>query len=165
MKGFPDLPPLWLILFLGLNWAFAQVLPGLAVSGAMGVASWALIVAGLSLIVWAAVWFWRRKTTIEPHHDPQALIVEGPFRVSRNPIYLGLLIILLGSVVGRGQPFGLVLVAVCGPRRGAIACGFWRGGGGLSSSNTALDMTDALKGLIGLRLWGCLCTSIKVGRK
>ncbi len=112
MKGFPDLPPLWLILFLGLNWAFAQVLPGLAVSGAMGVASWALIVAGLSLIVWAAVWFWRRKTTIEPHHDPQALIVEGPFRVSRNPIYLGLLIILLGSVVGRGQPFGLVLVAL-----------------------------------------------------
>ncbi len=61
-----------------------------------------LALAGLALIGWAALWFWRKKTTIEPHHAPTALIVEGPYRLSRNPIYLGLLAILTGAVVWLG---------------------------------------------------------------
>jgi len=40
------------------------------------------------------------------------LIVEGPFRWSRNPIYLALLLILLGAVIGRGQPLCLIWVAL-----------------------------------------------------
>lgn len=112
MKGFPDLPPLWLFLFLVANWGLAWIWPGVASGPVLDGLSWGLIGIGLALIVWAAVWFWRRKTTIEPHHDPQALIVEGPFRVSRNPIYLGLLVILLGAVIGRGQPLGLILVGL-----------------------------------------------------
>ncbi len=112
MKGFPDLPPIWLVLFLVLNWALARVVPGFQTGPVTGALSWGLIAIGLGLIGWAAFWFWRRKTTIEPHHDPQALIIEGPFRISRNPIYLGMIVILLGSVIGRGQPLGLGLVAV-----------------------------------------------------
>ncbi len=111
MKGFPDLPPIWLVAFLVLNWAVALVLPGWS-SGLLEGASWALIGLGLGLIGWSAYWFWRRRTTIEPHHMPGALIVEGPFRISRNPIYLALLIILLGAVIGRGQPLCLILVAL-----------------------------------------------------
>jgi len=111
MKGFPDLPPLWLALFLVLNWAVATALPGFT-GAAFTVISWGLIALGLALIGWSAFWFWRRKTTIEPHHAPGVLIVEGPFQVSRNPIYLALLIILLGAVIGRGQPLCLILVAL-----------------------------------------------------
>ncbi|MEM7469730.1 MAG: isoprenylcysteine carboxylmethyltransferase family protein [Pseudomonadota bacterium] len=111
MKGFPDLPPLWLALALVLNWALARMVPGFSVGAFATSVSWTLIGAGLFVIGWAAVWFWRRKTTIEPHHDAQVLIVEGPFRFSRNPIYLALLVILLGAVIGRGQPLGLGLVA------------------------------------------------------
>ena len=58
--------------------------------------------AGFVLILWAALWFWRKRTTIEPHHDPSALIVEGPYRLSRNPIYLGMLAILTGAVLWQG---------------------------------------------------------------
>lgn len=111
MKGFPDLPPLWLVLFLVLNWAVASVLGGWT-SLVLSTLSWGLIVLGLALIGWSAFWFWQRKTTIEPHHAPGALIVEGPFRLSRNPIYLALLIILLGAVIGRGQPLCLVFVGL-----------------------------------------------------
>lgn len=111
MKGFPDLPPLWLALFLVANWAIARTVPGLVVGPTSTVLSWGLIVIGLALIGWSAFWFWRRKTTIEPHHDPQALIVEGPYRLSRNPIYLGMVVILLGAIIGRGQPLCLILLA------------------------------------------------------
>jgi len=111
MKGFPDLPPLWLVLFLVLNWAVATALGGWDSAVLRGL-SWGLIGVGLALIGWSAFWFWRRKTTIEPHHAPGVLIVEGPFRVSRNPIYLALLIILLGAVIGRGQPVCLLFVGL-----------------------------------------------------
>ena len=110
MKGFPDLPPLWLALFLVLNYGVARVVPGVPVGAATGGLSWVLIGAGLLLIGWSALWFWRRKTTIEPHHTPQALIVEGPYRLSRNPIYLALAMILLGAVIGRGQPLSILLL-------------------------------------------------------
>ncbi|GFE63645.1 methyltransferase family protein [Litoreibacter roseus] len=110
MKGFPDLPPLWLLLFLALNWAIAKAIPGNPGSRFLDTLSWGLIGIGLLLIGWSALWFWRRKTTIEPHHTPDALIVEGPYKVSRNPIYLAFVIILIGAVIGRGQPLNLVLV-------------------------------------------------------
>lgn len=110
MKGFPDLPPIWLVVFLVLNWAVALVLPGWS-GAALSTISWVLISAGLALIGWSAFWFWRRKTTIEPHHSPGVLIVEGPFHISRNPIYLAMLVILLGAIIGRGQPLCLVFLA------------------------------------------------------
>ena len=56
-----------------------------------------------SRIGWSAWWFWRKKTTIEPHHTPTALIVEGPYRLSRNPIYLALLVLLVGYVLRLGS--------------------------------------------------------------
>lgn len=110
MKGFPDLPPVWLVAFLILNWGVSKLLPGFPVGVFTANLGLSLIVIGLALIGWSAFWFWRRKTTIEPHHAPKTLIVEGPYRLSRNPIYLAMVIILLGSVFGRGQPLSLILI-------------------------------------------------------
>ena len=110
MKGFPDLPPIWLVGFLLLNWIISRVIPGNPSAPVLVLVGWGLVGLGLVLIVWAALWFWRKKTTIEPHHAPGTLIVEGPYRLSRNPIYLGMLVILLGAVIGRGQPVALILV-------------------------------------------------------
>ncbi|WP_298297667.1 isoprenylcysteine carboxylmethyltransferase family protein [uncultured Litoreibacter sp.] len=112
MKRFPDLPPVWLVVFLVLNWAIEKVVPGFPVGTFTTALSWSLIGLGLALIGWAAAWFWRRKTTIEPHHMPHKLIVEGPFRLSRNPIYLAMVIILIGAIFGRGQPISLFLLPI-----------------------------------------------------
>lgn len=103
MKGFPDLPPVWLVMGLGLAWVMATYLPLVRLFGpvlqAVGIM---LALAGFGLILWAALWFWRKQTTIEPHHEPRRLIVEGPYRLSRNPIYLGMLAILTGAVLWHG---------------------------------------------------------------
>jgi len=103
MKGFPDLPPIWLLLGLVLAWLLAGYLPLVRVFGPVfqGVGL-LLSFAGVALIVWSAWWFRQKKTSIEPHHDPTALIVEGPYRYSRNPIYLGMLAILTGAVLWHG---------------------------------------------------------------
>lgn len=76
----------------------------------LSIVGWGLFAVGLVLIGWSAFWFWRRNTTIEPHHVPKTLIVEGPYQLSRNPIYLGMATILAGVIVWLGQLLCLALV-------------------------------------------------------
>jgi protein-S-isoprenylcysteine O-methyltransferase Ste14 len=40
---------------------------------------------------------WRAKANILPHRAATALVTHGPFAFSRNPIYLGNTILLLGA--------------------------------------------------------------------
>lgn len=114
MKGFPDIPPMWWAGSVAIIYAAKWVAPWAHVhAGLLSVLASLLFVAGLSLIVWSAIWFRRKKTPIEPHHTPKALIVEGPYRLSRNPIYLALVLLTaaftlrFGSIVGVLATFGL----------------------------------------------------------
>ena len=110
MKGFPNLPPIWLLLGLVLAWLLANGLPLVRLVGpAWQAAGLLMALAGTALILWAALWVRRKRTTIEPHHAPGRLIVEGPYRFSRNPIYLGMLAILTGAVLWHGALSGLPL--------------------------------------------------------
>lgn len=102
-KGFPDWPPIWFAGFCAAAWLLAREVPLVV---AFGPLFWGLglllIAGGLVLIGWSALWFWRKKTPIEPHHTPKALIVEGPYRWSRNPIYLAMVAMLTGYVLWLG---------------------------------------------------------------
>ncbi|MFT6932720.1 MAG: protein-S-isoprenylcysteine O-methyltransferase Ste14 [Paracoccaceae bacterium] len=113
MKGFPDLPPIWLAGFLILAWLLARIFPIMFVFGptlqTLG-AVFSLI--GLAMIGWSATWFMRKKTTIDPHETPEVLIVEGPYRFSRNPIYLGMVAILIGFVVWLGALSTVILPGI-----------------------------------------------------
>lgn len=70
------------------------------------------IVAGVALIAWAFRLFIRKQTTHNPLEMPTALVATGPYRVTRNPMYWGLTLILLGIglVVGT-WPFLLPPIA------------------------------------------------------
>jgi len=46
--------------------------------------------------------FHRRHTTHDPFGEPSALATTGSYRVSRNPMYLGVALILLGAALVRG---------------------------------------------------------------
>ncbi|MEM8658584.1 MAG: isoprenylcysteine carboxylmethyltransferase family protein [Pseudomonadota bacterium] len=100
MRLTPDLPPVWLGGFALMAWVLGQFLPLVTfdVTPLGRVAIW----AGLAIIIWSAVWFWRKKTPIEPGHAPKALIIEGPYRINRNPIYTGLVMILVGFALNQG---------------------------------------------------------------
>ncbi|CUH81983.1 Putative protein-S-isoprenylcysteine methyltransferase [Tritonibacter multivorans] len=108
MKGFPDIPPIWWAGSVAVIYAAHWALPTLHVSSAaLDWASRACLWIALAGIAWSALWFWRKRTPIEPHHTPQALIVEGPYKVSRNPIYLALVLLTLSVALGKGSVIGL----------------------------------------------------------
>lgn len=65
---------------------------------------------GLWFVLWVNAIFRRVGTTIKPFEESSFLVTEGPFRISRNPIYLGMCITLFGVAVllGSLSPFLVV---------------------------------------------------------
>jgi len=57
---------------------------------------WLTVGIGLTLFVWTLWTFARHRTTVNPYAGASALCASGPFRFSRNPIYLGDWFILTG---------------------------------------------------------------------
>ena len=75
---------------------------------ALGVA---MIALGLGLDVWAMATMRRAETNILPHRAAGKLIDYGPFAISRNPIYLGNTLAVLG-IAGALNTGWLVLATV-----------------------------------------------------
>ena len=67
------------------------------------------------LNIWTDQLFKKVNTTVKPFEKPSKLIQKGPFKISRNPMYLGmaLLLIGIGFVLGSITSFvGFVLFIV-----------------------------------------------------
>jgi protein-S-isoprenylcysteine O-methyltransferase Ste14 len=94
------IPPLALtLLLLAAAWLCARALPQLAL-GVPGAVAIGALVAGLGLLVCGAgvVSFRRAGTTVDPRTPERAssLVCGGIYRVSRNPMYLGFLLLIAG---------------------------------------------------------------------
>lgn len=57
---------------------------------------WVAIVLGTALIGWAMATFAVRKTAIYPNRPAREMVAEGPYRISRNPMYVALTVITCG---------------------------------------------------------------------
>ncbi len=70
------------------------------------------IVAGAIFNISADRAFKEVNTTVKPFEEPTCLMTEGVFRISRNPMYLGMLLILFGLsiLLGSISPFIVVLI-------------------------------------------------------
>jgi protein-S-isoprenylcysteine O-methyltransferase Ste14 len=71
-----------------------------------------LLVSGVALNVAATRQFARRHTPVRPSAEPGALVTDGVFRFSRNPMYLGIALILVGAALALATPLGLITVPV-----------------------------------------------------
>lgn len=94
----------------GFGWLAADF--NLPVEVRRGVAL-TLIIGGLLLDGMAAGLFRRRGTAVEPWKPSTALITDGLYRYSRNPIYLGFAITYLGFAVAMDSWVVLLLLAPC----------------------------------------------------
>ena len=111
VRDFPDLPPVWMLGHGAAAWALDWWLPIVRFDGSFVRGSGIVVAStGVVLAVWAALWFVRKRTTIEPREEPAALIVEGPFRINRNPIYTGMALVLVGFALWLGSLSALVVV-------------------------------------------------------
>jgi protein-S-isoprenylcysteine O-methyltransferase Ste14 len=94
--------PLWLLglIVVVLLVDSSMQLPAIIQHRPAGIA---LIVAGFAFSAWARLAFKRNSAEIYPWSEAHStLVTRGPFRFSRNPMYLGLLVIGLGAALVAG---------------------------------------------------------------
>ena len=82
------------------------------VSRAVQVAGGTMVVAGLVFAYWGILTFWRRRTAIYPNRDASTLVIEGPYRFSRNPMYSGMIVAYVGGAAVVQSMWPLVLLPV-----------------------------------------------------
>jgi protein-S-isoprenylcysteine O-methyltransferase Ste14 len=106
-------PPLWAVLAGVLIWASARFLPQFTYNfPGQSVVANSFFGAAIALGVVAVASFLMKGTTISPHTPDKtsSLVTTGLYRFTRNPMYLALLLALIGFAVARGHPLGLVPV-------------------------------------------------------
>jgi len=105
-------PPVVLVLCGAIAWllpaAWASPLPRAA-----HLAGIAIAIFGLCLNIAPKRVFRRHGTTVNPLHPERStqLVTTGPYRWTRNPMYLGHVLLLLGWALWLGQPLALLCVA------------------------------------------------------
>jgi len=109
-----DLPPVWLAGCIALAWGQAQYLPvGLGFGPVWADLLGGLLVGGgLVLMALAVTEMRRQKTTLMPHETPSRLVQSGIFTRSRNPIYLGDVMVLAGLILYFDAVLALPLIPV-----------------------------------------------------
>ncbi|MEJ2456070.1 MAG: isoprenylcysteine carboxylmethyltransferase family protein [Candidatus Thiodiazotropha sp.] len=89
-------PPLWFLLFAISAIVLANLLPlSLPLPALIRPLAYLLAAGGGVLALWAALLFRRQQTTAHPYAEARTLVTRGPYRYTRNPMYLGLLLTLL----------------------------------------------------------------------
>lgn len=94
------------LVFLGLH----VVIQGERLSDEWRAAGVVIFAGGFTLMMWAWSLFKKHETPTKPTDQPTAFIAEGPYRFTRNPMYLGVTLMLaglslvLGSWVMLGAP-------------------------------------------------------------
>lgn len=107
------LPPVWfllsIVLMIGLHlWLPLKQLffPPITYLGMVAIA------IGIAIVLFCAYLFHQKNTTIKPFQESSYLVREGIFNYSRNPIYLGMIAILIGlwSFLGSLTPVFIIPV-------------------------------------------------------
>ncbi|MBS0124152.1 methyltransferase family protein [Thetidibacter halocola] len=112
MRKWIDMPPIWLAAALALAWMqkthFAYGLGfGPVWADLLG---GTLVGAGILLML-LAIWEMRRhRTTVIPHREADRMVTTGIFSRTRNPIYLGDSLILVGMILYWDAVLALPLV-------------------------------------------------------
>jgi protein-S-isoprenylcysteine O-methyltransferase Ste14 len=108
-------PPVVALLLAVLMWFVSLLVASLEVQLAYRVAgAVVLAVVGLGISLAAKLSFWRARTTINPIKPAatSSFVSQGVYRFTRNPMYLGRLLQLLGWAVFLANVFALLLVPV-----------------------------------------------------
>ncbi len=108
-------PPIWLVFGLIAIFGLNELLPGsrYTSTGAQVVGS-VIILAGLVLLLLAGGLFKRAGTNLVPFTEVSALVTTGIYRLTRNPMYLGMGAILLGCAITVGAVSALLIPPLFG---------------------------------------------------
>jgi protein-S-isoprenylcysteine O-methyltransferase Ste14 len=104
-------PPVIVAGLLAVAWLLHRVLP-VPLGPPLPGFGMLLFCAALALIGWALLALVKAGNDPRPDRPDAAMVASGPFRISRNPIYLGFLLAMAGFALRWGDLWGwLALVA------------------------------------------------------
>ena len=105
-------PPIVTLVFAALIYLSADLLPHLMFEGQTFLSS-IIAIFGLIILLLAVKAFVQFKTTINPlkPETTSVLVTSGIFKLSRNPMYLGMLLLIISLWIKTGTVLGFILVA------------------------------------------------------
>jgi protein-S-isoprenylcysteine O-methyltransferase Ste14 len=90
-------PPLIYLGGLAVGFALEALLPGSSVPDAVQwILGGVLLVAGVALLGSFNTAFHRKGTPVEPWKPTTGIVTTGPYRLTRNPAYLGMALVYIG---------------------------------------------------------------------
>jgi protein-S-isoprenylcysteine O-methyltransferase Ste14 len=105
------IPPVLLILCIVIMTGFHWLMPVKdLIPYPFNLVGLVFLFAGSAISVWTGKVFKKRKTEIHTFKEPRKLVTDGPFRHSRNPIYLGFVLLLTGVCILFGTVSPIIVV-------------------------------------------------------
>jgi protein-S-isoprenylcysteine O-methyltransferase Ste14 len=109
-------PPLLFAAGLLVGWILDRYWRALPLSRFAGSSlkplGWIVVAIGVTLAGWGMVTFRRARTAIHPHHSASQLVINGPYRFTRNPMYTGLTITYLGVSAFIDSAWPIILLPI-----------------------------------------------------
>lgn len=108
------IPPVAIVLIVAaLMWLISAAVPEFTLSfPGRSFVSGFLVFVGITVTILGVFSFRRAKTTLNPMRpdSTSSLVVEGVYKVTRNPMYLGFLLVLLGWAVFLSNPLSYTFI-------------------------------------------------------
>jgi len=106
-------PPVLTVIFIAIAYVAKWFSPiSLSVPDVLRNVGFALVVVGFLFGFAAFLEFRRARTTILPHGSVSSIVMSGVYRFTRNPIYLGFTLMLIGLPLNSGTYWGILLAPV-----------------------------------------------------
>lgn len=103
-------PPIVALLFIGIAYFLGRFVP-LPMIAPMVLRNVGLLLTflGFLLGIGAFIEFRKARTTLDPHGSAKQVVTSGIYRFTRNPIYLGFLLMVIGLPLNSGLYWGILM--------------------------------------------------------
>jgi protein-S-isoprenylcysteine O-methyltransferase Ste14 len=109
-------PPFLFVIGFLVGWALDRYWRALPLSQFGGSAlkpfGWSALALGVILAASGMATFRRAKTAIHPGHSASRLVIHGPYRFTRNPMYTGLTLQYLGGAALLNSAWPIVVLPI-----------------------------------------------------
>lgn len=94
---------------LPVSWIKEPLWPHSLVLDAIGLA---VTLLGAVFAIWSRVTLGRNWSSVPQVKEQHELVVVGPYRIARHPIYTGLIMAVAGTALAQDKGIGLIMVVV-----------------------------------------------------
>lgn len=107
-------PPIIFIMFYVMGYVTDRAFPiEIGNPDTRWMAGGVLLALSIALVAWAVARFVRAKTHVDVRKPATALVSDGPYRLSRNPMYLAMTLFYAGFSVAFSLPLTLGFLIPC----------------------------------------------------